>query len=84
MLDKVCKEKKLKIKPILKENTPEISKSQYGRHVLMQLDKVKAKWICWFEFDVYRFMWILKINGLNWWKGKIEGHWTKKKRKGNS
>lgn len=43
MLDKVCKDKKLKIKSILKENAPEISKSQYGRHVLMLLDKVRIK-----------------------------------------
>ncbi len=43
MFEKVTKEKKLAIKSILKENTAEISKSQYGRHVLMQLDKMRSK-----------------------------------------
>jgi hypothetical protein len=41
LIEKMSREKKLVLKAKLKENQQEISKSQCGRHVLMQLEKYK-------------------------------------------
>lgn len=43
LLDRASKEKKVVLQSKLKENMTEISKSQYGRHVLMQMDKGRFK-----------------------------------------
>lgn len=42
----------MKIQKILKENMIEISKSQYGRHVLMQLDKGRFKWFVYSHVNI--------------------------------
>ena len=43
MIERIGKDKNIIIKNILKLNIMEISKSQYGRHVLMQLEKLSSK-----------------------------------------
>ena len=40
-MQKICKESKNMLRVRLRENAQEISKSQYGRHVLLQVDKLK-------------------------------------------
>ena len=39
MMGKINPDKKIVLRGLLKNNAPEISKSQYGRHVLLQVEK---------------------------------------------
>ena len=41
LLERVPRDCKVELKARLRENMTEISKSQYGRHVLMQMEKHK-------------------------------------------
>ena len=41
LVQKISQQSKINLRTKLKENSQEISKSQYGRHVLLQVEKVK-------------------------------------------
>ena len=43
MMGKTSLENKNVLRGLLKENAPEISKSQYGRHVLLQVEKARHR-----------------------------------------
>lgn len=43
MMNKASKDRRINIRNMLKENAPDISSSQYGRHVLLQLEKNRIK-----------------------------------------
>ena len=56
LIQKISAQSRLSLKTKIKENSQEISKSQYGRHVLMQLEKIK-----WFVYS-WHYLWQISFS----------------------
>lgn len=61
LIQKISSASRQALKAKLKENSQEINKSQYGRHVLLQFDKLK--W-CVYTYPDPK---VFRILGLPWW-----------------